>query len=135
MAIYPLFMRVLSARNGEGRRRRFLPNRLGAGRVSRKLRLMVCEHLSALEQEILTAGVRETFRGAAWTRNCREWVYFDCWLDLPALRARFTFAPCVVDHTHRGTHDGSEAGFFCETCKDAIMGVHDADKEGRLIYA
>ncbi len=88
---------------------------------------MVCEHLSALENEMLSRGIEETFRGSAWSKNCREWVYFRCRLDLPALRARFAFAPCVVDHTHRGTHDGSEAGFVCETCHDAIMGVHPDD--------
>jgi hypothetical protein len=37
---------------------------------------MVCEHLSALEQQMLSAGLRVTFRGQAWSRNCREWVFF-----------------------------------------------------------
>lgn len=88
---------------------------------------MVCEHLVALERELLARGVEETSRGRAWSKNCREWVYFKCRLDLEALRARFAFAPCVVDHVHRGTHDGSEAGFACELCHDAIMGAHPAD--------
>jgi hypothetical protein len=35
---------------------------------------MVCEHLSALEQQMLSAGLRVTFRGQAWHRNYREWV-------------------------------------------------------------
>lgn len=85
---------------------------------------MVCEHLSALEQELLSRNIEVTFRGQAWSENCREWVYFACRLDLPALRARFAFAPCVEDHMHRGTHDGSEAGFICNACKDAVMGAH-----------
>lgn len=84
---------------------------------------------------MLARGVRETFRGAAWSRHCREWVYFDCFLDLPALRARFAFPACVADHAHRGTHDGQEAGLVCETCCDAVMGVHPADAAGRLIYS
>jgi hypothetical protein len=75
---------------------------------------MLCEHLSALEREIIARGEEETFRGEAWTDNCREWVYVDCVLDLVALRARFSFAPCVIDHQHRGTHDGREFGFGCE---------------------
>ncbi|HVK81823.1 MAG TPA: hypothetical protein VM915_14550, partial [Verrucomicrobiae bacterium] len=75
---------------------------------------MVCEHLSALEHEILTRGIKENFRGEAWSKNCREWVYLECVLNLAALRARFDFTPCVVDHVHRGTHDGAEAGFVCD---------------------
>jgi hypothetical protein len=31
----------------------------------------------------------------------------------------------VKDHVHLGTHDGQEAGFECEACHDAIMGVHE----------
>lgn len=87
---------------------------------------MVCEHLAALEQEIAARGIAESYRGQAWSRNCREWVYYACVLDLAALRARFGFAPCVIDHAHRGTHDGSESGFVCEQCQDAIMGAHPA---------
>ncbi|MGE3302699.1 MAG: hypothetical protein AB7M12_06260 [Hyphomonadaceae bacterium] len=88
---------------------------------------MVCEHLRALEEEMLARGVRETYRGQPWSRNCREWVYFDCRLDLTALRARFAFAPCVSDHVHRGTHDGQEAGFVCDRCWDAVMGAHPSE--------
>ena len=91
---------------------------------------MVCEHLSALEREILARGIKETFRGEAWSRNCREWAYFECALDLAALRARFDFAPCVSDHVHRGAHDGAEAGFVCDQCHDAIMGA-DPDISAR----
>ena len=85
---------------------------------------MVCHHLSALEQRMLSAGLRVTFRGQAWTHNCREWVYFDCLLDRAAIRERIQFASCVVDYEHLGTHDGTEAGFVCEQCHDAIMGLH-----------
>src|SRR5262245_54252535 len=85
---------------------------------------MVCEHLSALEAELKARGVEETYRGQPWSKNCREWAYFACRLDLQALRGRFQFAHCVEDHVHRGTHDGSEAGFVCHACWDAIMGAH-----------
>jgi len=84
---------------------------------------MVCEHLQQLEQELLQSGVKETYRGQAWSHNCREWVYFHCVLDLAALRERMQFDACVEDHEHRGTHDGSEAGFVCKQCHDGIMGV------------
>ena len=85
---------------------------------------MVCEHLSALEREILEQGVKETYRGQAWSDNCREWVYFECVFDLAALRTRFNLAPSVTDHVHRGTHDGAEAGFVCNQCHDGVMGAH-----------
>jgi hypothetical protein len=88
---------------------------------------MTCEHLRPLEEELIARGIPETFRGAPWEMNNREWVYFACVLDLPALRARLALAPCVVDHVHRGTHDGSEAGFQCEEHHDAIMGAHPGD--------
>jgi len=96
---------------------------------------MVCEHLTALEREILAAGIKETFRGQAWSQSCREWVYFDSLLDLPALRARLTFDVCVEDHVHRGTHDGSEAGLVCSLHHDAIMGVHPDHAAGRPRFA
>ena len=87
---------------------------------------MVCQHLRELEKELLEAGIKETFRGAAWSDNCREWVYFDCYLDRKSIRKRIPFASCVADHEYRGTHDGQEAGFVCEICRDGIMGVHKA---------
>ena len=86
---------------------------------------MVCEHLRALEAELIGLGIRETARGQVWTENCREWVYFDCFLDLEAIRRRMDFDPCVVDHVYRGTHEGSEAGFKCTVHHDAVMGVHE----------
>jgi hypothetical protein len=85
---------------------------------------MVCEHLAVFEQEVRARAIPETYRGAPWSKNCREWVYFACCFDLAALRARIAFAPCVEDHVHRGTHDGSEAGLVCHACWDAIVGAH-----------
>lgn len=95
---------------------------------------MLCEHLRPLEEEIIARNVAETFRGQAWSDNCCEWVYYDCVLDLAALRTRFAFASCIVDHQHRGTHDGQESGFVCEQCKDAIMGRHPANPGLAPIY-
>lgn len=91
---------------------------------------MVCEHLEALERALLGAGVRETSRGQAWSKSCREWVYFDCLLDLEACRRRFDLADCVEAHLHRGTHDGSEAGLTCSIHRDGVMGRHPADAQG-----
>jgi hypothetical protein len=92
---------------------------------------VVCEHLRALEQELLDRGIKETYRGQTWSKNCREWAYFDCLLDLARLRARFAFAPSVIDHVHRGTHDGAEQGFVCNACWDAVVGLHPEHAKGR----
>jgi hypothetical protein len=89
---------------------------------------MLCEHLRALEKQMLSAGVRVTFRGQAWSRNCREWVCFDCLLDRAAIRQQIELASCVRDYEHLGTHDGQEAGFVCEACHDAITGAHEQSR-------
>jgi hypothetical protein len=75
---------------------------------------------------MLARGLREVFRGAAWSMNCREWVYFDCYIDLPAVRASHKLADCVHDHVHRGTHDGQERGLVCMQCHDGLMGGYEA---------
>lgn len=88
---------------------------------------MVCEHVAPVEEALRAAGAAETYRGTPWSRHCREWVYYDCVLDRVSLRARLALAPCVVDHEHRGTHDGSEAGFVCDACHDGVLGRHPAE--------
>ena len=95
---------------------------------------MVCEHLRQLEQAIKARQIRETYRGQAWSENCREWVYFDCFIDLEAVRRCLGLDPCVVDHAHRGTHDGQERGFVCSTCNDAIMGRYEPSA-GVVVFA
>jgi hypothetical protein len=95
---------------------------------------MLCRHLADLEAE-LQGSYAETYRGRPWSRNCHEWVYFDCVLDREAIRARLSLASCVLDHEHRGTVEGAEAGFVCEVDQDAIMGVHpDLRREGTPIH-
>jgi hypothetical protein len=83
----------------------------------------MCEHLQELEAELIRKGVPETFRGLAWSRNCREWVYFTCYLDLAAIRKRIILAPCVVDHLNDDPKSGTERGLCCEEHFDAIMGM------------
>lgn len=93
---------------------------------------MVCEHLRALEEALLSAGIRETSRGQAWSAHCREWVYFDCVLDLAECRRLFDLADCVEEHRHLGTHDGCEAGLYCTLHEDGVMGRHpEAHPGGR----
>jgi hypothetical protein len=95
---------------------------------------VTCEHLQSLEQEIKDRGIRETYRGKPWTTNCREWVYFDCFINLEAVRSRFALADCVEDHVHRGTHDGQERGFACSLCHDGIMGRYEPAPNG-VVFA
>lgn len=83
----------------------------------------ICEHLREVLRDVLEQGARITFAGQAWSHNCRMWVYVDVPLDLAALRARHQIDPCVIDHEHRGTHDGRERGLVCTACKDAVMGT------------
>jgi hypothetical protein len=90
---------------------------------------MVCMHLAALEAELIAARIPETARGAVWSQNCREWVYFDVVLDLEALAARFAFDPCVKLHQNLDARSGLESGFYCTSCLDAVMGrLHGAPR-------
>lgn len=86
------------------------------------VRDMVCEHLRPVERELAAAGIKETFRGQAWSDRCREFVYFDCILDLESIRRRIPLPCCVKDEEYSGTHMGSERGFYCVQCEDGIMG-------------
>lgn len=94
---------------------------------------MLCEHLRPLEQAIAGAGIRETFRGKPWSMNCREWVYFDCYIDTDAVARAFSFSDCVKVHAHRGTHDGEERGFVCSCCHDAVIGAYEP-KPGMKVF-
>jgi len=96
---------------------------------------MLCPCLAPLEQALIDAGIRETYRGQAWSHNCREWVYFDCYLDRSAIRARLSLPEHIIDHEHCGTHDGQESGFCCALHQDGIMGVHERNKQGKTVIA
>ena len=87
---------------------------------------MTCEHLYPLEKALLEAQMPETYRGQPWSKNCREWVYFDClFTDLPQTIRQYGLDPAIVEiHDHFGTHDGTEYGLVCSVCHDAIMGKH-----------
>ncbi len=84
---------------------------------------MVCEHLADLEQALLRSGAEPSYRGQTWTLDCREWVYFDVVLDIPALREQFDFAPCVRLHENTDPRSGLERGLECILCHDAVIGL------------
>jgi hypothetical protein len=89
---------------------------------------MLCRHLAELERQLIDAGIPLTFRGQAWTDNCREWVYFACWLDRPALRQRLHLEEFVVDHDNDDVRSGRESGLVCSRCHDGIVGAHAEDR-------
>jgi hypothetical protein len=84
---------------------------------------MLCEHLRPLEQALLDSGARESFRGQAWSENCREWVYFEVRLDLATLRRRFALPACVQEHENGDPRSGLERGFVCRLCHGGVMGL------------
>jgi len=73
----------------------------------------------------MAAGVRETFRGSPWPKNCREWVYFDVVLDSDAIAACLSFPQCVTVHENLDPRTGTKRGFFCEERHNAVMGRWD----------
>ncbi len=93
----------------------------------------MCEHLAVLDAELKQRGIRETFRGQAWSDNCREWVYYDCFLDTDAIRARLNLPECISVHTNDDMRSGLEAGFVCNQCNDAIMGAHLSVAAGKTV--
>lgn len=84
----------------------------------------VCEHLYNLDKYIQSKGIKETFRGKAWSDNSRIYVYYDVVLDCETLRQKLKIDECVIIDEYLGTHGGSEKGFHCTIHKDGIMGLH-----------
>ena len=94
---------------------------------------MICEHLRPVERLLANDGAVETYRGRPWSRNCREWVYYDRVLDLGGLRSRLALPEFVKDHEVLGPHEGAERGLVCSRCLDGVMGRHpDARQPDRL---
>ena len=56
----------------------------------------MCEHLKSLGDELAAAGIEETYRGQPWTENCREWIYYNCWLDLKSIRERMNLPDLLL---------------------------------------
>lgn len=92
----------------------------------------MCEHLYTLDHELKTKGIKETYRGQAWSKNCREWVYYDCILDLDKLQTRYDFPDLINRHVNDDMKSGTESGFVCSLCNDAVMGLHPDHSQGKL---
>lgn len=93
----------------------------GSSRQASETQLL-CDCLALLESELIARGAPETYRGQAWSDNCREWVYFDVVLDTDALAARFDFPASVTVHENTDPKSGLERGFYCNQHQDAVMG-------------
>ena len=95
----------------------------------------VCEHLRALEDELVALKRAITFAGQAWSAHCRHWIYFDAVLDCDALKKRFKLADCVEVHSNDDPRSGREKGLVCTTDHDAVMGLHPEDAKGGMPVA
>lgn len=84
----------------------------------------MCMHLKQLEEYIISKGIKETWRGQAWSKHCCEWIYFDCLLDVDNLNKNFHFDSCIALHDYFDVKGGSELGFICKICNEGIMGLH-----------
>lgn len=93
----------------------------------------MCEHILPIEKYIQGKDIRETYRGEAWSYNCREWVYFDCILDVEQLQARFKLPDFVTIHENKDPKSGTELGLVCNQCQDAIMGLHPHFSKGKVV--
>ena len=82
----------------------------------------MCEHLMELDRYIKNKGIKEIFRGKAWSENCNEWVYYDCIMNIKKLKEKFIFDNCITIHEYFDIKSANELGFFCNKCKDGIMG-------------
>jgi hypothetical protein len=95
----------------------------------------MCEHLIELDNYLKNKSIKELFRGKAWSENCNEWVYYDCILNVNKLRKKFKLNNCVEIHEYDDIKVANELGFFCNNCKDGIMGfnLNNKDTKDKII--
>lgn len=91
-------------------------------RIIARIPALLCACLAPLEQDLIAHDAAETYRGQAWSDNCREWVYFDVVLDTDAFAARHNVPDWVTIHENTDPKSGLERGFYCDQHKDAVMG-------------
>ena len=84
----------------------------------------MCIHLKPLEDYLKTQGIVETYRGQVWTKNSREWIYYDAVLNPQELKEKFDFSNSIIIHNYEDIKVGSELGLVCTICNDAIIGQH-----------
>ena len=88
----------------------------------------MCKHLIELEKYIKNQRIKELFRGKAWSENCNEWVYYDCIMEIEKLQKNFAFDNCISIHECNDIKIANELGFYCNKCKDSIIGLNPNNK-------
>ena len=95
----------------------------------------VCEHLRALEDELVASGRKIPYAGRPRSAHCRYWIAFDVLLDCGALKKRPKLGDGVTVHVNDDPRSGREIGLVYGACKDAIIGVHPEDAKGRAVIS
>jgi hypothetical protein len=88
--------------------------------------------LEALDNYVRNKNVKELFRGNAWSKNCREWVYYDCVLNVKKLKEKFSFNNCVIIREYNDIKVANELGFFCNRSKMALWDLILIMKERKI---
>ena len=53
-----------------------------------KSRIYMCIHLIELDNYLKNKLIKELFRGQVWSKNCNEWVYYDCILNIKKIEEK-----------------------------------------------
>ena len=93
----------------------------------------MCIHLEELEKYLKQQNIKETFRGKAWDLHCREWIYFDCYLNIEKLRLKFDLPKFIIHHFNDDIRSGLEEGFVCTECNDGIIALNRKFKKSDSI--
>ena len=83
--------------------------------------MMICDHLRPLEERILSRGFVESERGSPWSRDCREWVTYNCDVRVIAKLEGVDIPACVKHYENSDIHFGSETGLVCHEHHDALI--------------
>ncbi len=84
-----------------------------------------CPHLVPLEQELTSAGVAVgPGRPCPHDPDWGTWFEVDALFDVTTLRRRLSLDPCVTYEEFEGVLSASDATFYCNCCRQAIVGLH-----------
>ena len=92
---------------------------------------MICEHLIHIEDEVKSKDVKETFRGQAWGKNCREWVYYNCYINTAELKKRLSIDSLV----YAGRLIPNNELYESIKDMDNVFNLGDSSEPGRIMDA